>query len=378
MNLLSRAVGCVFLLSILGSKGAPASEIEFPRLRTIEADSDVVWASDITLSDTRLAYRQEKGATEWEAAFSYASFDIDYRPFTEFDFFGFEESLHEDRFSGQVNLRHEIVERITLVGTAGIYDGYPDYRRVWIANRYRQKYDHPDFPRIPGYEEPDPKGWHALAGARWEYLPRAGFAELRLGFAFDQTAPGYEDSEDANGDFLLRRGRERLETKSLSVSSENVIGPRLRALNEFSFSETTARDMRFTYQGSLNLALGQRWVVRGYGGISTEEPTFDAHFLGATIEWEVIRRLLLSVTGRYYKDTGEIEDSLLTSSAAPGLESWETGLGLRYTWGQSSIKIYGAGFWTNYDPIDVGTAEFTYLYRDRNWGLAQIAYSVQF
>src|SRR4030095_8079160 len=97
-------------------------------------------------------------AVEWDTSFSYASFDIDYRPFTEFDFLGFEEHLHENRFGGQANLRYSPVDRLTLLGTAGAYDGYPDYRRVWIANRFRQKYDNPNFTRIPGYEDPDPWG----------------------------------------------------------------------------------------------------------------------------------------------------------------------------------------------------------------------------
>jgi hypothetical protein len=265
-----------------------------------------------------------------------------------------------------------------LLGSGGIYDGYPDYRRVWIANRYRQKYANPAFPTIQGYKKPDPKGWNVSTGARGEYLPASGFAELKLGYAYERTAPGYADGSDALGNYRLLRGREQLDTESLGFSSENVLTTRLRALNEFTFIHTTARQLRFTYQGSLNLALGERWVVRGYGGVSTEAPRFDAYFFGATVEYELTSSLLLSVTGRYYKDTGEIENSLLTSSAGPPLESWEAGVGLRYSWRNSSLKVYVAPFWTNYDPVQVGTADFIHLYADRNWVLAQIAWSLQF
>lgn len=364
----------------LAAISAEAAEPPLPRFNTIEADSDIAWASDILLTDSRLGYRRQGDKVEWDAAFSYASFDVDYQPFKDFFFdpLGFPEDLHEDRYGGQANLRYTLVDRLTLLATAGLYDGYPDYRRVWIANRYRQKYDHPDFPTIEGYEDPDPWGWYASGGARWEYLPLKGFAELRLGYSFDQTAPGYEDGEDANGDYLLLRGRERLHTTTVSLSSENVLTSWLRALNEFGLSETSDRDPRFTYQGSLNVALGSWWTLRGYGGLSTEEPQFDAFFFGATLEWEAMRGLFFSVTGRYYQDTGEIEDSLLTSSAAPGLRSWEAGVGLRWVWGRSSLKLYGAAFNTNYDPVKIGVAEFTHLYRDRDWGLAQIAYSWQF
>jgi thiol-disulfide isomerase/thioredoxin len=345
---------------------------------TTEIDSELAWASDILLSDSRVSFRQEKGGTEWEGAFSYATYDMDYRPVKQFDFFGFPEHLHEDRTGGQANLRQRLLDVVTLLGSAGLYQGYPDYRRVWIANRYRQKYANPDFPTIPGYEEPDPKGFNVSGGARWEYLPALGFAEVRLGYARDRTAPGYEDGVDANGDFILLKGREVIETKSVNFSLENVLSRRLRSLNEFTFTETSGRELRFSYQGSLNWAMAESWVLRGYGGVSTEQPQFDAHFFGATVEWEAAKGLLVSLTGRYYQDTGEIENSLLTSSAAPALQSWEAGAGLRYAWKHSALKLYLSAFWTNYDPIQLGTEEFAHLYADRNWGLAQLAYSVQF
>ena len=178
--------------------------------------------------------------------------------------------------------------------------------------------------------------------------------------------------------YRLLQGREKLETKSLNFSSENVLAQRLRALNEFTFSETSDRQVRFTYQGSLNLALGERWVLRGYGGASTEAPQFSAHFFGATAEWEVARSLALSVTGRYYQDTGEIENSLLSSSAAPALRSWEAGVGLRWTGARSSLRLYAAAFRTRYDVLETDSLGFAPLYANRNWGLAQIAWSLQF
>ena len=88
--------------------------------------------------------------------------------------------------------------------------------------------------------------------------------------------------------------------------------------------------------------------------------------------------LLVSATGRYYKDIGEIENSLLLSNAGPPLESWEAGVGARYSWGRSSLKLHVGTFHTDYAALLVGTAEFFNLYQDRQWGLAQIAYSVRF
>jgi hypothetical protein len=349
-----------------------------PVVHSVEAEPEFSWASDIFLTDSRLQYGQERGGTEWTAGLTYASYDMDYRPNPEFDFFGFDEHLREDLVGGDANLRQRLADRFTLLASGGFYQGYPNYRRVWIANRYRQKYANPNFSTIPGYEEPDPKGWNGSGGVRWEYLPATGYAELKLGYAYEQTAPGYEDGNDPQGNYVLIRGREQLDTAALNFSSENVLSPRVRALQEFSFTQTTARDLRFSYQGSINLALGERWVVHGNGGVATEAPRFDAYYFGATLEHEIIPSLLLSVTGRYYKDTGEIENSLLTSSAAPPLESWEVGLGLRYAWRHAALKIYFAPFWTHYATPGVGSAEFLHLYEDRRWWLAQFAFSGQF
>ncbi len=158
-------------------RGRPAAEERGggpPLVQTIEEDSEFVFASDIFLTDSKLRYGQAKGGTQWDAAFAYASFDMNYRHSELVDPLGilsFDEHLHKDRVSGLLNLRQRLLEPLTFLGSAGIYDGYPDYRRVWIANFYRQKYANPAFPTIPGYQAPDPKGINASVGARCEYLP---------------------------------------------------------------------------------------------------------------------------------------------------------------------------------------------------------------
>jgi hypothetical protein len=346
-----------------------------PLVQTLEADSEFGWAFDIFLTDTTIRYSQARGRTEWDARFGYATFDLDYRPNPNFDALGYPEHLDEERFSGQLELRQQISETITLLGSSSVYVGYTDYRRVWIANRYRQKYAHPGFPRVPPYESPDPKGYSFSAGSRWEYVRSLGFAELNLGYARDHTAPGYADLP---GQSRPQQGRKRLDTKSASLSSENVLTKRVRTLNEFTLSDVSTRDLRFTYQGSINIALGERWVMRGNGGITTESSTFDAYFFGLTVECEIMRNLLLSLTGSFYEDSGEVFDPSIPSDAAPPLKSWEVGVGLRYTWGNSSVKIYAAPFWTDYSWEGVAFEEFRHLWADRNWGLAQIAYSLQF
>src|SRR5205814_5614464 len=134
-------------------------------------------------------------------------------------------------------------------------------RRVWLNNYYRQQFANPRFPPTPGYQEADPKGWNASGGLRWEYLPATGFLEAKGSFAVDDVAPGFV-RDPATGTAL--RGRGTLYTPSFTLSSENVLSRRLRALNEVRLSHTTTREWRVSWQGSLRCAVGERWVASTY------------------------------------------------------------------------------------------------------------------
>src|SRR5439155_5464205 len=147
-----------------------------------------------------------------------------YRPFHTADTFGFAEILRENRYAGQATARSRLSEKLTLVLSGGAYDGFQDYRRVWLNNYYRQQFTNPRFPPIPGYQEADPKGWNASGGLRWEYLPTTGFLEAKGSFAVDDVAPGFV-RDPATG--MALRGRGTLYTPSFTVSSENVLSRRL-------------------------------------------------------------------------------------------------------------------------------------------------------
>ncbi len=342
--------------------------------RTFEAESEAATASDIRLLQTALTYTWRRGAAALELTAGYASMRVDYEPFSAFDFLGSSVDLHEDRYEGLVEGRVGLGDTVTVTGSLGAYSGFRAYRSVWLANYYRQQ-----FSVLPDYEDPDPKGASVSAGARWEYLPANGFLEAELGYALDQVAPGYTlDPDPVTMELVLDHGRELLHTRSLRLSSENLLSRRIRTLNQFSVAITSERQPRYAFQGNVNLALGERWVVRGYGGYTQEAPEFKAHFFGSTVEFEVTPAFFVHVSGRYYTDTGEIENSLLLSAFAPGLESYQAGIGVRLVQGDASLKLFLGPYWTRYDAIELGTRPFTNLYKDRTWGIAQIAYAVQF
>ena len=79
----------------------------------------------------------------------------------------------------------------------------------------------------------------------------------------------------------------------------------------------------------------------------------------------------------YYHDTGEIENSLLLSTAAPGLQTRQAGLGLRYLGERSSFSLSVTPLWSDYKPLEAGTRPFTNLYKDRSWVLVQAAWSIE-
>lgn len=337
-----------------------------PMAHRAEGDFESVFASDILLTQGGLGYVQTVGGTEWGGTLAWASMGFDYEP-VSFDFLGSPAVVEEGRLAGQLSLRQRVFERFALLGAAGLYDGFTDYRSAWIDEYFRQQYG-----TLPGYEEAAPRGANVQAGVRWEYVPASSYLQLDAAFLRDQIAPGYEIDFDG-----LRRGRPVLYTTVWSLLAENILTPRLRSQVAIRLADTTEREPRYAAQGWLNWAAAEGLVLRATGGYTIEDPTFEAWFLGLTLERELASSLWLSLSGRYYADTGEIETSLF-STAAPGLSAWQVGVGAHYAWAASTLRLYVAPYFTDYEPFSLGTAFFANLYRDRSWGIVQAAYSLEF
>jgi hypothetical protein len=103
----------------------------------------------------------------------------------------------------------------------------------------------------------------------------------------------------------------------------------------------------------------------------------QAFYFGGAVEYEATPSCLFSLSGRFYRDTGEIENSLF-SNAAPGVEAYQIGVGFRYLLERAALKLFVAPYFTRYEPFGLGTAFFQHLYQDRAWGIAQIACVFQF
>jgi hypothetical protein len=337
-----------------------------PLTQQARGDFEGLFSRDIQMTQTTASYGVKRGGWEFDASAAFNTYDLDYEP-VSFDFLGFPESVAEVRWAAALQGKVELRPSLTLSATGGFYDGYNDYRSIWLNEYFRQQYS-----ALPGYLEATPGGEQVSADLRWEYLPASGYVQVGLDYFHDEIAPGYEIDFDG-----LRRGRANLYTTAYRIAFENVVTRRARLLNEFRLADTTDRELRYSVQSSLNLALGEPWVIRIYGGYAEEEPTFQSWYAGGSVEYEAGGGWHVGVLGRFYHDTGEIENSLF-STAAPGVEAWQIGIGVRRVWGRQALKVYAAPYFTRYDPVGIGTAFFQHLYEDRDWAVVQFAYSIEF
>ena len=345
-------------------------EWDFEQNLNISAEG--LFTSDFQVTQYTLQYGHDYEATQWDLGLTYDTYDIDIRspdPFFE------EASAKEDRKMAQLNLTHSLNNRVVWQGQTGYYDGFQNFRMLWLRDYYREVYS------IDGYPDISPRGYQLGTQLRWEYLPASGYLEANFSYYKDWIAPSAELG--ANG---LELGRGVIDSFAYRLASENVLSPRLRSLLEIQMTDTMAREKRWGVQGSLNAALCESLVLRAQGGWVTENPVselemseeFEAFFVGATLEYNWTDAWLVSVFGRYYCDTGEFQNSLPASNAPPGLKSYQVGLGTRWVGEKASVKITAGPYFTRYEAADSDAPFFEDLYKSRDWAAVQFAFSMQF
>ena len=138
-------------------------------------------------------------------------------------------------------------------------------------------------------------------------------------------------------------------------------------------SETTDRSTRYGIDAALHIAVADDWVTRLNLGRAEEDPQFEANYGSVALERTFNENLSGFVDFRYYEDTGEIENALLFTSAAPGLDSERWGIGLRWIGDHWSARVYIASLETDYEPTRANTDFFQNLYADRDWTIYQFA-----
>jgi len=345
---------------------APGSTV----VHMVGLDSAVLWASDIFLGDELLQYRQTRPRSKVTLSVSLGQIGLDYVPESSL-----EENTHveNERYGFQIEGRLRLADRVTLLGGDGAYDGYLDYRSLWLDEHFRQL-----FSGRSGYEKAHPWGCNVSGGVRWECVPASAFLQGDLIYQHDIISPGYDVRFPPFPPQLVRF-RDTYDTVSGRLTLENVLTPRLRARQELQITDTTDRQLRFAFQSSLNCALAEHWVARLAGGYTGEEPQLEAWFGEVTLERDWNETWFVSLFGRYYTDTGQIEDALLAeNTASPPLKSCQVGLGLRWQGLKSSAKLVVGPYFTRYDSTANSANLFGHLYQDRDWLSVQFAFVHEF
>ncbi|MCS1412210.1 MAG: hypothetical protein M2R45_05415 [Verrucomicrobia subdivision 3 bacterium] len=334
--------------------------------RNLSVNGEGLFTQDFQVTQWTVQYGHDDENTQWDLGLTYDTYDIDlYSPDPFFE----AASSSSDRILAQLNATQPLHERVTWQGQAGYYDGFQNFRSLWLHDYYQQIGSLPFF---GDYPDVSPRGYRLATQFRWEYLPATGYLEANFGYYEDWIAPSAEFER------VTVLGRDVIDSFAYRLASENILSPRLRSLLELQMTDTVVREKRYGIQSSLNAALGDSWVLRTQGGWVTENPDFEAYFVGATLEHDLTESWLVSVFGRFYHDTGEIQNSLPASNAPPGLDSYQIGLGVRWIGERSSVKITGGPYFTRYETLDIEAPFFEDLYRSRDWAMFQFAYSLNF
>ncbi len=325
-------------------------------------------SSDIQIDNTLLA--TEWNGLQWVSAFSISRnrSAIDYTPSSR-DLVGQGASRSESSDQVSLNLERIHNPRLSFLYSLSIYDGFTDFRSVWLDEFYRQQFE-----PVEGYQEGDPKGHSISLGGRYEYLPATALLEVVTGFQFDRISPAYEAAPFQP----LTRGLSEVDTAFVRASSENLLSPRLRMKQQLQIADTTERDLRFSYQCDLNYAATESLTIKGSLGLTRESSAFDSRHLGVAIERNLAGGFLLSLAGRRYDDSGEIVDPLILSTAAPALETTQYGMGLSWSGERLAFKLLAGRYRSDYDALPPISFQFENLYQDRRWSVLRWSGSYAF
>ena len=333
-------------------------------------DFSTLCAPDILLTDELLEYRQTRPVSELSLSLSHGHIGLRYAPESPLEK---KKDVADDHFGFQTSDRVRAGDQLTVLLGGGAYSGYTDYRSLWFNEHFRQLF----FGRS-GYQEAHPWGCNASAGARWEYLPAAGFVQGQVMTQHDVISPGYDVSL-ARIPPELERFRDNYNTLSGRLTLENVLTSQLRAMQELQATDTTGRQLRFSLQSSLNWALTERWVTRVVLSATRESPRFQAASFSAMLGRDWHDSWFLSLIARGYWDNGEVENALLVENTAdPPLKTFLTGLELRWQGRQSFLKLFAGPYFTDYRQAGSALTTFPHLYQNRDWLCLQFAFAREF
>ncbi len=351
------------LLFLIGLS-AGAADFGFSGQQEVEASVETLSSDDIKVRSYLLRYSGIEGPWKVEVGIGLNEYDLDYSPVL----FGTDATLEEQTTLLNLGLTRRWNSEWSGTLKFSAYDGYSDYRSIWIAEFYNQL-----FGGFADYYSPDPQGQSIGTSVKWDYLPGSGSATLSFDLGRDEIAPGWSFNS-ATG--KPEPGRESLDTASGSLRVEQALNGWLKSEAEVTIRQITNRDPRFGIRHSWAAVAGPVGF-RLSGGYTQEAPSFDAVYGMALVEWRFQPQWTFHIGYRIYQDSGEIQASGF-NALAPPVDSTELFAGLLWDREDFSVSIGLGMLSTDYEPLSKDNAFFGNLYRDRDWLTFRVAASLRF
>ena len=334
---------------------------------TIGLSSEMAYAADISLIDSEMFVRRRDTKREVTLFLGAADINLDYRP-PPVNLLGSDKDLNEPKESGLITWREGLDQRLQWTFSGGVYQGFTDYRSLWLDEYYRQL-----FSGVTGYQKADCGGLNASIGGRYEYLEASGLINWSVGWQQDDVSPAYEKIIFGP----LVRGSSELETWRFGLGSEHVLTPGLRFKQDAAALNTTDRAWRYTYAAETAWAVADEWTLR-LRAEGTKEAEFHSVSGAILIERDWQALWFAGIALRVYHDNGQIIDPLLISGAAPALDSYQLQLTLRYSGPHATWRLAIGPYLTRYAATSSNNAQFAPLYADRDWLAVQGAWNWRF
>lgn len=326
--------------------------------------AEALVSDDISIETYKIDYSASFDPWTIDLGLGASRYDLDYVN----SLFASSARLEESTTLADLALTRKWGRRWQATASLRAYDGFPDYRSLWLAEYYRENWN-----AFPSYRAPDPGGQGTRLAGTWHYSPGAGRVELAADFGRDRVAPAW-----AFDPFLGQPvpSRQILNTFTGAVRLEQALNGWLKTELAVSRQSTSERDARLALNHSLAASAGPV-AARLTVGYAREAPSFEATYGGLALEWNFLPLWTATVRHRIYHDTGEIAASSFTA-AAPGLDTRETYLGLLWDRGDLAASL-GIGFLdTDYGALSTDNSFFGELYRDRDWLSLRAATSLRF
>ncbi len=330
----------------------------------VDLSGETLHSSDITVYSTQLSYENKTGPWTLDLNLGRSEYSLDYRSAFSVE----TPRLEEETNQASIDLSRQWNENWSSGVNARIYDGFGEYRSIWIAEFYRN-----DFSGASSYRSPDPHGFGYGVNTRWDYAPGSGSLTASANYGKDVIAPGWDFSLVT---FQPEATPDTLETLSASLRLDQAINGYLKTSLTANTRAITAREQRYGVENSWSAAY-EKYAARAVFGYAQENPNFSARYAGLQLEWNFLPQWYLNAGWRVYNDSGEIETSGF-STAAPGLDTTEYSAGVVWDRGDWAFNLTAAFLDSDYGALDRTNRFLDGLYQDREWYTLRLAASYNF